>query len=148
MPERDCQWPALAVLSRENLEIASPLKAHLGHVDVVIVVFDVEHFDHSAPCIPALVIRRRGTRGGSPNGRYEHGHGLGWKRGMHLHAERLSTDTRDGGDVTQEVVIEPFKKGRVDCIPHGGQEQRMAIGWREHNGFGGDIAAGPQCGSR
>src|SRR5215831_12597628 len=64
---------------------------------------------------------------------------------MHLHAERLSADTRDWGDVTQKVVIESFKKGRVDCVPHGGQEQRMAIPWRKHDGFGGDIAAGPRA---
>src|SRR6516165_11237490 len=37
----------LAVLSRENLEIANPVKAHLEHVEIVVVVFDVEHFGHS-----------------------------------------------------------------------------------------------------
>src|SRR5262245_23250839 len=36
----------LALLRRENLEIAVPLKAHLEHVEVVVVVFDVEHFGH------------------------------------------------------------------------------------------------------
>jgi hypothetical protein len=39
--------PAL-LLRRENLEIAVPLKAHLEHVEVVVVVFDVEHFGHVA----------------------------------------------------------------------------------------------------
>ena len=38
----------LAVLSRENLEIANPVKAHLEHVEIVVVVFDVEHFGHIA----------------------------------------------------------------------------------------------------
>src|SRR5262249_12895579 len=38
----------LAVLRRQNLEIADPLKAHLEHVAVVVVVFDVEHFGHIA----------------------------------------------------------------------------------------------------
>ena len=36
-------------LERENLEIADPLKAHLEHVEVVVVVFDVEHFGHDPP---------------------------------------------------------------------------------------------------
>jgi hypothetical protein len=31
----------LAVLSRENLEIAAPLKARLQHVEVIVIVFDV-----------------------------------------------------------------------------------------------------------
>jgi hypothetical protein len=34
----------LAVLGRENLEIAAPLKARLQHVEVVVIVLDVEHF--------------------------------------------------------------------------------------------------------
>src|SRR6516164_11282332 len=38
----------LAVLSRENLEIAEQLKPRLEHVQVVVVVFDVEHFGHVA----------------------------------------------------------------------------------------------------
>jgi hypothetical protein len=36
----------LAVVSRENLETAEQLKACLEHVDVVVVVFDVENFGH------------------------------------------------------------------------------------------------------
>jgi hypothetical protein len=43
----------LAVLRRENLEIADPLKAHLEHVEIVVVVFDVEHFSHVA--VPVLL---------------------------------------------------------------------------------------------
>src|SRR5262249_56130610 len=49
------------------------------------------------------------------------------------------------GEGREKVVIESFKKARVDCVPHGGQEQRMAIPWRKHDGFGGDIAAGPRA---
>src|SRR5262245_61125663 len=41
----------LAVLRRENLEIALQLEPHLEHVDVVVVVFDVKHFDHDAASI-------------------------------------------------------------------------------------------------
>jgi hypothetical protein len=33
-----------AVLSRENLKIAAPLKARLQHVEVIVIVFDVENF--------------------------------------------------------------------------------------------------------
>src|SRR5262245_18843848 len=44
-----CQLAALlAVLRSENFEIADPLKAHLEHIEVVVVVFDVEHFGHIA----------------------------------------------------------------------------------------------------
>src|SRR5262245_8299602 len=43
--------PFLTVLRRENLEIAKQLKARLEHVDVVVVVFDVEHFGHDADSI-------------------------------------------------------------------------------------------------
>jgi hypothetical protein len=39
-------------VGRENLEIADPLKPHLEHVEVVVVVFDVEHFGHDADPIP------------------------------------------------------------------------------------------------
>jgi hypothetical protein len=31
----------LAVLSRENLEIAGPLKAPLQHVKIIVIVFDI-----------------------------------------------------------------------------------------------------------
>src|SRR5262245_17196132 len=57
-----CQLAALrAVLSRENLEIANPLKAHLEHVEVIVVVFDVEHFGHSVPAISAVIRDRAGA---------------------------------------------------------------------------------------
>src|SRR5262249_49420799 len=43
----DCQPAALlAVLRCENLEAAAQLEARLEHVQVVVVVFDVEHFGH------------------------------------------------------------------------------------------------------
>src|SRR5262245_20230472 len=46
--------PFLAVLGRENLEIPKKLKPHFEHIDVVVVVFDIKHFDHDAdtpsPC--------------------------------------------------------------------------------------------------
>src|SRR6266487_786210 len=42
----------LAVLRRHNLEIAQQLEPHLEHIDVVVVVLDVEHFGHDAASIP------------------------------------------------------------------------------------------------
>jgi hypothetical protein len=59
-----------AVFGRENLEIANPLKAHLEHVEVIVVAFDVEHFGHCAPFIPALRQLSARQRGGSPKGFY------------------------------------------------------------------------------
>src|SRR5262245_57752454 len=41
----------LAVLRRQNLEIAEQLEPHLEHVEVVVVVFDVEDLDHDAAFI-------------------------------------------------------------------------------------------------
>src|SRR5260370_39159967 len=42
----------LAVRRRHNLEIAQQLEPHLEHVDVVVVILDVEHFGHDAASIP------------------------------------------------------------------------------------------------
>src|SRR5215468_628347 len=44
--------PFLAVRGRENLEIPKKLKPHFEHIDVVVVVFDVKHFDHDAAPLP------------------------------------------------------------------------------------------------
>jgi hypothetical protein len=46
----------LAVASRKNLETAKQLKARLEHVDVVVVVFDVEHFGHDTDSIPLVTL--------------------------------------------------------------------------------------------
>src|SRR6516162_6384209 len=42
----------LAIWRRHNVEIAQQLEPHLEHVDVVVVVLDVEHFGHDAASIP------------------------------------------------------------------------------------------------
>src|SRR5262249_8806738 len=53
-----CQLAALlAVLRSENFEIVDPLKAHLEHIEVVVVVFDIEHFGHDQPLFNQLFIR-------------------------------------------------------------------------------------------
>src|SRR5262245_16930740 len=44
----------LAVLRRQNLEVVQQLEPHLEHIDVVVVVLDVEHFGHDAASIPLL----------------------------------------------------------------------------------------------
>src|SRR6185369_11968694 len=45
-----CQLATLlAVIGRENLEIIDPLKAHLEHVEIVVVVFDEDDFGHEQP---------------------------------------------------------------------------------------------------
>src|SRR5215831_1075444 len=41
----------LAVLRCENLEAAAQLEARFEHVQVVVVVFDVEHFGHVADSV-------------------------------------------------------------------------------------------------
>ena len=41
----------LAVLRCDNLEAAAQLEARLEHVQVVVVVFDVEHFGHVADSV-------------------------------------------------------------------------------------------------
>ena len=48
----------LAVLRCENLEIGDPIKARLEHVEVVVIMFDVEHFGHVAVSIlsPATLV--------------------------------------------------------------------------------------------
>src|SRR5215472_1767231 len=45
--------PFLAVLGPDNLEIPKKLKPHFEHIDVVVVVFDVKHFDHGC-CSPPV----------------------------------------------------------------------------------------------
>jgi hypothetical protein len=43
----------LAILGGEHLDVAEQLEPHLQHVDAVVVVLDVEQFDHDSgppPC--------------------------------------------------------------------------------------------------
>src|SRR5262249_54234228 len=42
----------LAIFRCYDLEVLPQLEPHLEHVDVVVVVFDVEHFGHDAASIP------------------------------------------------------------------------------------------------
>src|SRR5262249_37813886 len=40
--------PFLTVRGRENLEIPKKLEPHFAHIDVIVVVFDIKHFEHDA----------------------------------------------------------------------------------------------------
>src|SRR5262245_23949503 len=43
-----------AILRRQHLEVAEQLEPHLEHVDVVVVVFDIENLGHDAASIPLV----------------------------------------------------------------------------------------------
>src|SRR6516164_9214259 len=53
----------LAVLRHENLEIADPLKARLEHVEVVVIVFDIQHFSHDVASVSLMTPALVGERG-------------------------------------------------------------------------------------
>src|SRR5262245_59193074 len=64
----------LAVLRRQHFEVAEQLEPHLEHVDVVIIVFDVQYLGHDAASIPLLTggllcttRRMRSTRSAARN---------------------------------------------------------------------------------
>src|SRR5262249_18311872 len=66
----------LAVLGGENLELVEQFEAHLEHIDIVVVVFDVKDLDHDAASIPLTAVsacsactslRMRSTRSTGPN---------------------------------------------------------------------------------
>ena len=51
-------------------------------------------------------------------------------------------DARDRRDVADEIEIELVVERRVDRVRRRGQEERVAVGRRVHDGLGADIAAG------
>src|SRR5262249_14361782 len=54
----------IAVLRSQNFELVKQLESHLEHIDVVLVVLDVEHFVHGAASIPlprAVALPSRGV---------------------------------------------------------------------------------------
>src|SRR5262249_8859310 len=54
----------------------------------------------------------------------------------------LATDTRNRRDVADEIEIEFVVEGSVDRIRTSDQKQRVAICWRTHDGFSGNISTG------
>ena len=72
----------------------------------------------------------------------ELGNGLGRNRWIHDHDTGLAADARDRRDVAKEIVIELIVERRVDCVWCTDEKERVAVGGRAHDGFGGDIAGG------
>ena len=72
----------------------------------------------------------------------ELGNGLGRNRWIHHHDTGLAADARDRRDVAKEIVIELIVERRVDYVWCTDEEERVAVGGRAHDGFGGDIAGG------
>ena len=70
----------------------------------------------------------------------ELGHRLGWKRWIDLHDIWNADDARDGRDVADEIEIELVVERRVVRVRTGGQEKRIAVRRRAHDGFSSDIA--------
>ena len=56
----------------------------------------------------------------------------------HRHAD----DAGDRGDVAEKIEFEFVVERGVDRVRHGGEQQRVSIGRRVHDGFGADVAAG------
>jgi hypothetical protein len=72
----------------------------------------------------------------------ELGNGLGRNQCIHDHDTGLAADARDRRDVAKEIVIELIVERRVDYVWCTDEEERVAVGGRAHDGFGGDIAGG------
>ena len=51
-------------------------------------------------------------------------------------------DAGDRRDVVDEIEIQLFVERRIDRVRRHDQEQSVAIGWRTHDCFGGNVAAG------
>jgi hypothetical protein len=51
-------------------------------------------------------------------------------------------DDRNGCDVADEIEIEVVIEGRVDCGSSIRTKERIAVGGRTYDCFGGDIAGG------
>lgn len=61
---------------------------------------------------------------------------------MNLHDERHADDAANRCDVANEIEIELLVERRVDRVGRADQQKRVAVRWRIHDAFGGDIATG------
>jgi hypothetical protein len=64
------------------------------------------------------------------------------KREIHVHHQRRADDTRNRGDVADEIVIELLVKRCIDRVRNGEHDERVAVRRRADGDFGGDIAGG------
>src|ERR1700704_5334088 len=71
----------------------------------------------------------------------ELGNTLGWKRWIDLHKIRHPDNSRNGRDVTEEIVVEPVVEGRVDRMCRTYQEEGVAIFGRTYHSLGSDVTA-------
>ena len=119
----------LAVASRENLKTAKQLKACLEHVDVVVVVFDVEHFGHDTDFIPlgALVTSSVGAISLSGIVRLSSTNARRFWRSRRVSPCRRSTQCASmqrlgGSRVTQPIKQSCFVRPRVCCRHSEGRQ--------------------------
>ncbi len=64
------------------------------------------------------------------------------KRRIHHHHVGRAHDAGDRRDVAEEIEAEPIVERRVDGVRRADHQQRVAVGRRVHDRFGGDVAAG------
>jgi len=63
---------------------------------------------------------------------------------MHLEDKWRADDTRYRHNVVNEIIAESIIERRVYCIRGCGHEQRIAVGRRACDRFGGQMSAGPR----
>ena len=61
---------------------------------------------------------------------------------MDVHDVGHAIDARDRCDVAVEVIVEIASEYRVDGVPRGGQQERMAVRRSPHDSLGGNPAGG------
>src|SRR5882724_9541382 len=71
----------------------------------------------------------------------ELGDALGWKRWIDLHKVWNPDNSRNGRDVTEEIVVEPVVEGGINRMCRTYQEEGVAICSRTHDSLGSDVAA-------
>src|SRR5215831_17969875 len=72
----------------------------------------------------------------------ELGDRLSWNRWIHHHEVGHDNNAGDRRDVADEIEVELLIKRRVHRVRRMDEEERIAIGYRTHDGLRGDISAG------
>jgi len=73
---------------------------------------------------------------------YQFGNGFHRDRGIHLDDEGRADNACDWSDVAEKIEIELVIESCAGCVAAVDQQERVAICWRPHYGFGSDIACG------